>query len=295
MNINKVFPSRFLKAEDLNGKDFVLVVRTVVMEKLGSPPNVDEKPVLYFEGAKKGLVLNKTNAMTIASIHGPETDNWKGKKITIYPTQVRAFGKMESAIRVREQGQAWADQPGSAVHTPPPHFNEEVLDEPDLDYPDLDDNPFDDGGDALPPNQSEIWNSAPPVPYDDSNKADVLSMFASLRELDADNIPQDSVDIIDYLTAKDSGSNEPLTPKQYGFLAKLIDEKNNYPDGHGMILSAMLQRPITSEDRPGWAVKEVITWYVGDKNNNIPPNPDKAAAILPIAMWCKAKVMELHK
>jgi hypothetical protein len=61
------------------------------------------KPVAWFSNATKGMVLNRTNTMIIAGLYGPETDLWAGKRITIYATKVRAFGKLEDAIRVREE------------------------------------------------------------------------------------------------------------------------------------------------------------------------------------------------
>src|SRR6185436_3542211 len=63
----------------------------------------EKKPVLYFQKATKGLVLNRTNAMTIAGLYGDEADEWGGKRISIYPTRIRAFGAMQDTIRVREE------------------------------------------------------------------------------------------------------------------------------------------------------------------------------------------------
>lgn len=102
MNIYDVFPSNYLRASDLNGRNFTLTIAEFAIESMGHGAEEEEKPVLTFEGAKKGLVLNKTNAMTIASLYGPDTDNWIGQRITLYPTNVRAFGKMQPAIRVRD-------------------------------------------------------------------------------------------------------------------------------------------------------------------------------------------------
>jgi hypothetical protein len=63
----------------------------------------ERKPVLYFQKATKGLVLNRTNAMIIAGLLGDESDNWIGKRIAIYPTRVKAFGTVQDAIRVKEE------------------------------------------------------------------------------------------------------------------------------------------------------------------------------------------------
>ncbi|MDJ0512778.1 MAG: hypothetical protein QNJ62_04975 [Methyloceanibacter sp.] len=97
MNINDTFPSKYLKASDLQGRDVNVTMSRVVMEDVGD----DHRPIVYFEGKQKGLVLNKTNANTIAGMYGPETEVWPGKPITLFPTQVDFQGKATEAIRVR--------------------------------------------------------------------------------------------------------------------------------------------------------------------------------------------------
>ncbi len=97
MNIENAFPSKYLKAANLGGKTIRLKITNVVMEKLGD----DERPVAYFTGTTKGLVLNKTNANVINEVYGSETDNWIGKDIDIYPTRVEYAGRMVDGMRVR--------------------------------------------------------------------------------------------------------------------------------------------------------------------------------------------------
>lgn len=104
MNVYDLFPTRFVAAADLNGKQFTLTIRSVTLEDMQShDQKTVTKPCLWFTNATKGMVLNKTNTMIIADLYGPETDAWAGKKITIYATKVRAFGKLEEAVRVREE------------------------------------------------------------------------------------------------------------------------------------------------------------------------------------------------
>lgn len=96
MNINDVFPSNFLKASDLHGRKLRLTISEVRMEKMGQ----EEKPVLYFEGKDKGLVLNKTKAGILSAAYSPETEGWRGKEVAIYPTKVSFQGQMVDAIGV---------------------------------------------------------------------------------------------------------------------------------------------------------------------------------------------------
>lgn len=100
MNINGAFPSDYLKAADLNGRPFVLKMGNVTLEDIGS----DRKPVLHFQGTEKGLVLNKTNASTISTLYGDETDEWFGNPIEVYPSETDFQGKRMPCIRVRRPG-----------------------------------------------------------------------------------------------------------------------------------------------------------------------------------------------
>ena len=64
MDIMQSFPSSYLRAGDLQGKTFKMIMKEVVMEDIGD----DHKAVLYFQGADKGVVMNKTNASAIADV-----------------------------------------------------------------------------------------------------------------------------------------------------------------------------------------------------------------------------------
>lgn len=116
MKISQLFPSKYVKAADLNGKTVTLTIAKLVVEELGHGAEKERKPVLYFQKATKGLVLNRTNAMTIAGLYGDESDDWEGKRISIYPTRIRAFGSMQDTIRVREEIPAQPRPQAQATH-----------------------------------------------------------------------------------------------------------------------------------------------------------------------------------
>lgn len=99
MRISEAFPTKYVSAPDLQGKDINLTINHVAMESVGSPS--ENLPVIYFMGTQKGLVLNKTNGQTIAEQHGDESDQWQGKKITLYPTSTDYAGRTVPCIRVR--------------------------------------------------------------------------------------------------------------------------------------------------------------------------------------------------
>jgi hypothetical protein len=98
MKISEAFPSKFVQASDLNGREVRLTIASLTFEKMSDQ---SEKLCIYFRGTDKGLVLNKTNASTIADMHGDDTDLWVGKQITIFPTKVDFQGKRVDAIRVK--------------------------------------------------------------------------------------------------------------------------------------------------------------------------------------------------
>ncbi len=97
--VNEAFPSRFLKAADLNNRTIKVAINRVVFEEVGQ--NKDKKPILYFNGTEKGLVLNKTNATAIGAVHGEQMDGWSGKEIELFSQMVPFQGQNVAAIRVR--------------------------------------------------------------------------------------------------------------------------------------------------------------------------------------------------
>jgi hypothetical protein len=124
-NINDVFPSKYLKAADLNGKTITLTIKDVGVETIGD----DEKLVVYFNGKNKGLVMNKTNSNNIALVFGPDTDAWLEQEISVYPTMVDYQGRSIEAIRVKANPRPVkkiistrrdADDPRTQVREDPP-------------------------------------------------------------------------------------------------------------------------------------------------------------------------------
>jgi len=95
VNVNTVFPTKYVKAQDINGSVNV-IIRNAVMEQLGD----EYKLIVYFEGHEKGMVLNKTNANNIASLYGPESDGWIGKPMMLVSTFVDFQGKSTAALRL---------------------------------------------------------------------------------------------------------------------------------------------------------------------------------------------------
>jgi arabinogalactan endo-1,4-beta-galactosidase len=97
MKMNEIYPSKYLKADDLQGREVRVIMQAVELEKIGD----DNKPVLYFKGKDKGVVLNKTNAGTISSAYGDDTDDWFDQPLILFSVMVDFQGKVAPAIRCR--------------------------------------------------------------------------------------------------------------------------------------------------------------------------------------------------
>jgi len=95
---------KYIKASDLRGKSRNLQIAFWDVIKFAVEGKDDvEKVVLSFEGTQKALVCNKTNAGIIAAnLKSEELNDWIGKQILIYPTQVNFKGEQVDAIRVKE-------------------------------------------------------------------------------------------------------------------------------------------------------------------------------------------------
>ncbi len=115
MNINDAFPSNYLKASDLGEAQPVVTIDRVEVEPVGRGKEM--KPVLYFTGKQKGMVLNKTNSKKIAEIaSSPDTDDWHGVAVKLFATEVDFQGETVEAIRIKAAA-AGARQPVKAVVT----------------------------------------------------------------------------------------------------------------------------------------------------------------------------------
>jgi hypothetical protein len=99
MNIDQAFPSKYLSSEDLEGREIRVTIARVEIEEVGR--DRDKKPILYFTKAKKGMVLNKTNAKMIKAAYGNNTDEWEDREIIIFSMKVQFGDEIVDGIRVK--------------------------------------------------------------------------------------------------------------------------------------------------------------------------------------------------
>lgn len=108
-HIDLLWPSKYLKAGDLRGKDVTVIIDDIEPrhELMGANGRTDNKPVLWLRtpsGRKieKAMICNKTNGKRIAAMYGPEITEWIGKPITIH-AEPEPKSDSGEAIRVKKE------------------------------------------------------------------------------------------------------------------------------------------------------------------------------------------------
>lgn len=113
MNISEAFPSAYINAAALNGQKHTVQIESFSKEEM---PDGGEKPVVRFKDRTAGLILNRTNATTLAAMFGDETDSWTGKSIELRTEKVNFKGEMRDGIRVAP-ATSTADAPKKVADT----------------------------------------------------------------------------------------------------------------------------------------------------------------------------------
>jgi len=101
-HVDLMFPSRYLRAADFEGKSVSLTISEVLRDKVQMATGQKaEKYILRFQETDKELILNKTNAKAVAKVlHELKAINWPGERIILKPTTCEAFGEIVDCIRV---------------------------------------------------------------------------------------------------------------------------------------------------------------------------------------------------
>lgn len=97
--------TQYLGSHNLEeGEEMILTIEKFEGEELVQKASGDKEPkmVLYFKETVPKMILNITNASTIANLYGQHPEQWFGKKIQVFATPVKAFGKTQDALRIRD-------------------------------------------------------------------------------------------------------------------------------------------------------------------------------------------------
>lgn len=97
------FDYKYTGAYELQpNEEKVVTIKKVCKEEVNSTDGKKSMClVAYFEESSKPMVLNKTNCKTIEKLYSPFTEDWLGKKITVFAQKVKAFGDTVDALRIR--------------------------------------------------------------------------------------------------------------------------------------------------------------------------------------------------
>ena len=98
ISYDEMFPSKYLKAEDLEGTTMKVTISSLDQELMRDGTM---KFVLSFAGQKRGLVLNKTNGKALSVAFGKDSGGWTGKEIELFPVAVDFQGESTTGIRLR--------------------------------------------------------------------------------------------------------------------------------------------------------------------------------------------------
>lgn len=104
MEIDSVFPSKYLRGADIAGHSVAVVIERVALERFYDQQSRSEieKLVVYLVGKKKSLICGKALAYEIAGICGSKnTDSWSGKEIVLFTEHKLVYGREMEIIRSR--------------------------------------------------------------------------------------------------------------------------------------------------------------------------------------------------
>ena len=83
-------------------QDLIVEITEVKTESVMNADGRNEECLVAHLKDQKPLIVNKTNAKAIAKVCGSNyIEDWKGKQIALYISNVKAFGELVEAIRVR--------------------------------------------------------------------------------------------------------------------------------------------------------------------------------------------------
>lgn len=104
MDAALLHPGRFIKSQEFKGEDVTYTIASITLEDFEDEnKKVKTKGTIAFKEITKLWIINRTNSDCLKGMWGKETDNWIGKRVTLYPAPFfDNFTKEHTtAIRVR--------------------------------------------------------------------------------------------------------------------------------------------------------------------------------------------------
>ena len=99
-----MYPSKYIKGAELkaHGKPVVLTITRIEPrhELKGKKGDEEYKPCLFFKETEKGMVLNVTNANSIAAHHGRDPRRWIGKQVALCSKNEKVGRERRDCVRI---------------------------------------------------------------------------------------------------------------------------------------------------------------------------------------------------
>lgn len=127
MNASELFPSKYLKKEDVK-EPVTLVISHITVETMEGGGSGEQKPVIYWtDPDMKPMVLNRANATTLTQAYGDDSDSWTHQPVTLFADEsVMYMGKRVGGIRMRIPASAPAKKPGGVKGKEKPAASSDV-------------------------------------------------------------------------------------------------------------------------------------------------------------------------
>ncbi len=107
-DVRTMFDSDYLKAWHLGGQARTLTITRVQAGAIENrkAKKKDKMPFVFFKNASgspvpRPLGLNRTNMKTIIGMYGAMTEDWIGKRVTLFPTTTSFGNDTVDCIRVK--------------------------------------------------------------------------------------------------------------------------------------------------------------------------------------------------
>jgi hypothetical protein len=129
MKMTDLFPSKYLRAADLQGKPRTVVINHVTHEEFKDDGMPVKKTILHFSGnGTAPVVVNKTNWKMLVAITGADDDeDWAGTAIELRSEKVSSKGgKIVDSIRIHEASQPKSEAVKPKKAKPVPELNDEI-------------------------------------------------------------------------------------------------------------------------------------------------------------------------
>jgi hypothetical protein len=129
--VSDMISSKFLRKDDVGDDEVTVTIKDVALEEMPGDSG-DTRWVLYFREMPKGMVLNATTIRVLDKSFGSHSDDWAGKKVTLYVDEgVQFKGQVVGGLRLRpvkgpKLPKTPLVEPGPAKPATEEGFNDEI-------------------------------------------------------------------------------------------------------------------------------------------------------------------------